>query len=72
MILDEEIDILLNDLLEVYGYYFNFYSKASLKRRINRLFTLDNFLDFKEFRNKIISDTNYIKRFIEEITWNIG
>ncbi|MES2760652.1 MAG: protein-glutamate O-methyltransferase CheR [Bacteroidota bacterium] len=71
MIQDEEIDLLLNDLLEHYGYDFNFYSRASLKRRINRLFLLDKFTDFRTFREQILSDTNYIKRFIEEITVNV-
>lgn len=71
MIVDEEIDILLNDLLELYGYDFSDYSKASLKRRILRLFTLDKFHSFAQFREKLRSDTNYIKRFIEEITVNV-
>ena len=71
MIVDEEIDILLDDLLELYGYDFSDYSKASLKRRIVRLYTLDKFYTFSDFRNKIRSDTNYIKRFIEEITVNV-
>lgn len=70
-IVDEEINILLDDLLKVYGYDFNFYAKASLKRRVNRLFVLDKFKSFEEFRQKINSDTNYIKRFIEEITVNV-
>jgi chemotaxis protein methyltransferase CheR len=70
-VVDEEINILLNDLLEVYGYDFNFYTRASLKRRVNRLFTIDKFRNFQEFRDRIKSDTNYIKRFIEEITVNV-
>jgi len=71
MIVDEEIDILLDDLLELYGYDFTDYSKASLKRRIIRLYMLDKFYTFTEFRNKLKSDTNYIKRFVEEITVNV-
>ncbi len=71
MISDIEIGIILNDLHEFYGYDFNYYSRASLKRRINRLYALDKFLSFTEFRSKIISDTNYIKRFIEELTVNV-
>jgi chemotaxis protein methyltransferase CheR len=70
-IIDEEITVLLNDLLEIYGYDFNYYSKASLKRRINRLFSMDKFRDFEAFRHRICSDSTYIKRFIEEITVNI-
>ncbi|MES2680843.1 MAG: protein-glutamate O-methyltransferase CheR [Bacteroidota bacterium] len=68
---DDQINILLNDLLEIYGYDFTYYSKASLRRRINRLYALDQFLSFDAFRLKIISDSNYIKRFVEEITVNV-
>ena len=71
MIVDEEIDILLNDLMELYGYDFTYYSRASLKRRIVRLFMLDKFYSFEDFRGRLRSDTNYIKRFIEEITVNV-
>lgn len=71
MIKEEEVDILLNDLLDTYGYDFNDYSKASLKRRINRLFTLDRFPSFAEFRYRIRSDESYLKRFVEEITVNV-
>jgi chemotaxis protein methyltransferase CheR len=68
---DEEIQLLLNDLLEVHGYDFNDYSKASLKRRINRLFSIDKFTSFAEFRYKIRTEESYLKRFIEEITVNV-
>jgi len=68
---DEEVNILLNDLLEVYGYDFNDYSKASLKRRMQRLFALDKFPSFAEFRFRIRNDEVYLKRFVEEITVNV-
>jgi chemotaxis protein methyltransferase CheR len=71
MINDTEINILLNDVQELYGYDFNFYSKASLTRRINRLFSLDRFSCFENFRNKITLDKDYFKRFVEEITVNV-
>ncbi|MBL7736504.1 MAG: protein-glutamate O-methyltransferase CheR, partial [Chitinophagaceae bacterium] len=34
---DEEVEALLNDLIEIYGYDFTGYSGASIKRRITRL-----------------------------------
>ena len=68
---DEEVELLLNDLLEVHGYDFTDYSKASLKRRINRLFNIDKFPSFAEFRYKIRSEQDYLKRFVEEITVNV-
>lgn len=72
MIIDDaQINLLLNDLLELYGYDFTFYARASLERRINRLYMLDKFPDFLSFRKKLVADENYIKRFIEEITVNV-
>lgn len=71
MIEENEIDVLLNDLLDVYGYDFTHYSRASLKRRINRLWALDKFADFAGFRFRIRSDARYLNRFIEELTVNV-
>jgi len=71
MIDDTEIGLLLNDVQERYGYDFNMYSKASIFRRVNRLFSLDKFMSFENFRNRIISDNDYFKRFVEEITVNV-
>jgi len=68
---DEQIEILLSDLLENYGYDFTGYSKASLKRRILRLYSLDKALSFAEFRYKISDDPSYFKRFVEQITVNV-
>jgi chemotaxis protein methyltransferase CheR len=71
MIEENEVDLLLNDLLDVYGYDFTHYSRASLKRRINRLWSLDKFPSFAELRYRIRSDADYLKRFIEELTVNV-
>lgn len=71
MIKDEEVELLLNDLLEIYGYDFTHYSRASLKRRINRLCSLDKFPSFAELRYRVRSDGNYLKRFVEELTVNV-
>ena len=68
---DFEVELLLNDLLEIFGYDFTSYSKASIKRRINRLFSLDKFPSFAEFRYHLRTDSNYIKRFVEQITVNV-
>jgi chemotaxis protein methyltransferase CheR len=68
---DELIEILLSDVLEVYGYDFTGYSRASLKRRILRLYEMDRFVSFAEYRYKIRTDPGYFKRFLEEITINV-
>lgn len=67
----EELDLLLNDLFTRYGYDFTEYSKASLHRRVQRLFTLDNFPSFAEFRYRLQNDSHYFRRFVEEITVNV-
>lgn len=71
MVSDGEVEVLLNDLFEVHGYDFTDYSKASLKRRINRLYNLDKFPSFAEFRYQVRSQPQYLKRFIEQITVNV-
>jgi len=71
MINEEEIEVLLNDVFEIHGYDFTCYSKASLKRRITRIYTLDKFPSFAELRYKLKTDLHYLKRFVEEITVNV-
>jgi chemotaxis protein methyltransferase CheR len=68
---DEQIEELLSDLLERYGYDFTGYSRASLRRRIHRLFSLDKALSFAEFRFKLNDDSTYFRRFVEQITVNV-
>ncbi|WP_439459029.1 CheR family methyltransferase [Pedobacter sp. GSP4] len=68
---NDQVEILLNDVLETHGYDFLEYSHASIKRRITRLYALDNFVSFAEFRYTIKSDKQYFKRFLEEITVNV-
>ncbi|RYZ50920.1 MAG: protein-glutamate O-methyltransferase CheR [Sphingobacteriales bacterium] len=70
-ITEEELEILLRDIHEWYGYDFHDYSKASLKRRVNRLAALDQFPSFAELRYRLKSDEHYLRRFVEEITVNV-
>ena len=68
---DQDLADILNDLLEVHGYDFTRYSKASLRRRIMRLVTQDKFVSFAEFRYLLKTDQEYLRRFIEQITVNV-
>lgn len=71
MIRDEEINLLLRDILERYGYDFTAYAKASLRRRIERLMTLDRFPGFGEFRHRMKNDPTYLQRFVEQVSVNV-
>jgi chemotaxis protein methyltransferase CheR len=71
IIRDDEMELLLDDVSALYGYDFSQYSKASLKRRLNRICLVDKFASFAELRYKVISDKSYLQRFVEEITVNV-
>ncbi|GAB1462837.1 CheR family methyltransferase [Pedobacter sp.] len=68
---DEHVEILINDVLEQHGYDFTGYSRASLKRRLARLYTLDKHVSFAEFRYKTLNDNVYFKHFVEGVTVNV-
>jgi len=68
---DDEVEMLLRDIHKHYGYDFLNYSKASVKRRFNRLIDFDNLLSFAELRYKVMNDETYFARFIEELTVNV-
>lgn len=68
---DPELELLLADLHDIHGYDFSDYSRASLKRRFDRLFLIDKFFSFAELRYRIRTDQDYLKRVVEEITVNV-
>lgn len=67
LLTEEEIALMLNDLIDVFGYDFSGYSEPMMQRRINRLFQLSLFSDFAAFRHSIRSDTEFLNRFIAEV-----
>jgi chemotaxis protein methyltransferase CheR len=71
MIEDIELETLINDIYEYYGFDFGNYSRASLKRRVSRVYQLDGFSNFYEFLSKVRYDPEYCKRMIDEITVNV-
>jgi chemotaxis protein methyltransferase CheR len=68
---DRQIEWLINEVHEYYGYDFSGYSKASFRRRVDRLLEVDGFRDFADFMSKIRSEPEYFKRMVEEITVNV-
>ncbi len=71
IITDQQVDQLLADALELYGFDFTNYSPASVKRRINRLFAIDRFPSFAELRYRLRTDAGYVDRFVEAISVNV-
>ena len=71
MIEDIELETLINDIYEYHGFDLGNYSKASLKRRVTRVFQLGNFSNFYEFLSKVKYDADFYKKTIDEITVNV-
>lgn len=71
MVSDGELEILINEAFEYYGYDFSGYSKASFKRRVERLYNLDGFNSFSELLSRLRSDPYYFSQMVEEITVNV-
>lgn len=71
LIKDAELDVLLGELDQRYGYDFTHYARTSLKRRVNRLMIIDKFPSFAELLYHIKSNAVYLPRLIEEITVNV-
>jgi chemotaxis protein methyltransferase CheR len=70
-ITDDELRLLIEEVHEYYGYDFSGYTKASLKRRIDRLLQLDGFRSFPELMYRVRTDSAYFERMVEEITVNV-
>lgn len=67
----EELEDLLVDITDIYGYDFSQYSKASLQRRILSFYLKGRFSSYADFRNKLFSDAYYFMYFVEEVTVNV-
>ncbi|MEP6465125.1 MAG: protein-glutamate O-methyltransferase CheR [Parafilimonas sp.] len=71
MVKDEEIDLLVNELAQQYGYDFTNYAKASLRRRINRLLIIERTPSFAEFFYRVKNDGDYLTHVVENLTVNV-
>lgn len=68
---DEEMELLLGILLDLYGYDFTNYARASLKRRINRVLIVDRMPSFAELLYRVKNDPAYLKHLVAELTVNV-
>lgn len=68
---DKDVDTLKQDFIELYGYDFTGYAQASFKRRLQRLFSMERFSGFEEFRYRLQHDRKYFEFAITEISVNV-
>ncbi len=68
---DDELQLLLNDMIDRYGYDFTGYSEASLKRRIEHFMINGHITDISKLRSQIVQYPDYFRHLVEEITVNV-
>lgn len=68
---DEEVELLKTDFLEVYGYDFTGYTHASFKRRLERLYLMNKYDGFEDFRHHLKEDPAYFQFAVGEISVNV-
>ncbi len=68
---DEEIELLINELAQRYGYDFTNYARASLRRRVNRLLVIDRMPSFAELFYRVRNDSDYLTHIVEQLTVNV-
>ena len=71
MINEDELDMLVSELSESYGYDFSNYARASLKRRVNRLLAVERFPSFAELLYKVKNDSGYHNHVVQQLTVNV-
>jgi chemotaxis protein methyltransferase CheR len=71
MVKEAELELLIAELFEKYGYDFTNYARASLKRRLDRLLVVDQFPSFAEFIYKVKNDVDYLAHVVQELTVNV-
>ena len=68
---EEEVELLVNELAQLYGYDFTNYARASLRRRINRFITIDRLTSFAELLYRVKNNPDYFTHLVEELTVNV-
>ncbi len=71
MVTDEEIEMIINEVHENFGFDFGGYTRSSLKRRFDRLIEIDGLGNFHGLISKIRNDSDYFKHIVQEITVNV-
>jgi chemotaxis protein methyltransferase CheR len=72
MFKEGEIELLVNELAQRYGYDFSNYAKASLRRRVNRLLVIDRIPSFAELLYRVKNDDgDYLTHIVEALTVNV-
>jgi chemotaxis protein methyltransferase CheR len=65
---DTQLDVLLNEIFNRYGYDFRDYARASIVRRINNFMARDRIKDIDELTHRIIADKETFKSLLHSLS----
>ncbi|MEO5681704.1 MAG: protein-glutamate O-methyltransferase CheR [Chitinophagaceae bacterium] len=71
MIESDDLEKLLENMVQWYGYDFTGYARASLKRRVDSFYSKGKHTSLAEMQNRLSNDPAYFMHFVEEITVNV-
>ncbi|WP_374950876.1 CheR family methyltransferase [Mucilaginibacter sp.] len=66
----QQITELIDFVKKIHGFDFSDYTKASLKRRLDRIMMLKK-LSFYDLKHELVNDPDFFQEFLEEITVNV-
>ncbi len=66
-----EIDLLCEAIYRYYGFDFRQYARASLRRRIDNLITLENLSSISLLQERVLHDRQMMERFILNLSINV-
>ena len=70
LITDEQVEEIVVITRNIYGFDFEGYSRASLKRRLDRVMLLKR-MDFFDLRSTLTNNSDFFHDFLNEITVNV-
>ncbi|AHM58866.1 MCP methyltransferase, CheR-type [Flammeovirgaceae bacterium 311] len=68
---EEEVETLIQDIHQFYGYDFRGYARASVYRRIKRFLTNNHMSSIRELKKAVLADSYFFEGFLQEVTVNV-
>ena len=71
VLFEQEVEALIKDIHQQYGYDFSGYARASVYRRVKRFLGNRHLQGIEELRGQLFSDSYFFEGFLQEITVNV-
>lgn len=71
VLFEQDVEVLIKEIKEQYGYDFSGYARASVYRRIKRFLGQKNLKTLDELRGPLFTDSFFFENFLQEVTVNV-